>query len=54
MSEAESCGVGESIREIWQIDKKRLKDEFDEDQKKNCKIYIFKQTLDCVYYIYKM
>lgn len=39
MSEAESCGVGESIREIWQIDKKRLKDEFDEDQKKNCKIY---------------
>lgn len=33
--DADSHGVGEAVREIWQMDKMRMKDEFDEDQKKN-------------------
>ena len=37
MQDAVSHGVGDSVREIWEIDKQRMKDEFSQDQKKNCK-----------------
>ena len=36
MQDADSHGVGESVREIWQMDKQRMKDEFNHDQQKNC------------------
>jgi hypothetical protein len=38
MQDADSHGVGDSIREIWQMDKQRMKEEFNDDQKKNCKM----------------
>ena len=37
MKDAGSHGVGDSVREIWQMDKQRMREEFDGDQKKNCK-----------------
>lgn len=36
MQDADSHGVGDSVREIWQMDKQRVKDEFNRDQQKNC------------------
>ena len=36
MLDADNHGVGVAVREIWLIDKMRMKDEFDKDQKKNC------------------
>lgn len=36
MQDADSHGVGESVREIWQMDKQRMMDEFNHDQQKNC------------------
>ena len=36
MQDADNHGVGNSVREIWDMDKQRMKDEFDQDQKKNC------------------
>ena len=38
MQDADSHGVGDFVREIWQMDKQRMKDEFNDDQKKNCKL----------------
>ena len=38
MQDADRHGVGDSVREIWQIDKQRVKDEFYHDQQKNCKL----------------
>ena len=36
MQDADSHGVGDCVREIWQMDKQRVKDEFNRDQQKNC------------------
>lgn len=36
MQDADSHGIGESVREIWQMDKQRMKDGFNHDQQKNC------------------
>ena len=38
MQDADSRGVGDSVREIWQMDKQRAKDEFNRDQQKNCEL----------------
>ena len=35
MQDAESHGVGDSVREIWQMDMQRVKDKFNNDQQKN-------------------
>lgn len=37
IQDADRNGVGDSIREVWQMDKQRMKDEFTCDQQKNCK-----------------
>ena len=39
MHEADSHGVGNSFREIWEMDKQRMRDEFNEEQQKNCELY---------------
>ena len=36
LKEADSSGAGEAVREIWQMDKMRMKKEFSDDQEKNC------------------
>ena len=38
MQDADSHGVGDSVHEIWQMDKQRAKDEFNCDQQKNCEL----------------
>ena len=35
MQDAKSHGVGDSVREIWQMDMQRVKDKFNNDQQKN-------------------
>ena len=35
LAEADSEGVGESIREMWKIDSQKAKKHFQDDQKKN-------------------
>ena len=37
LQDADSHGVGSTIREIWDLDKQRMKEEFNHDQKTNCK-----------------
>ena len=39
MHEADSHSVGNSFREIWEMDKQRMRDEFNEEQQKNCELY---------------
>lgn len=36
LKEADNNGVGDAVREIWQMDKMRMKKEFNDDQGKNC------------------
>ena len=36
LKEADNNGAGDAVREIWQMDKMRMKKEFDDDQGKNC------------------
>ena len=36
LKEADNNGAGDAVREIWQMDKMRMKKEFDDDQEKNC------------------
>ena len=31
-----SCGAGDAVREIWEMDKKKMKDDFTQDQQDNC------------------
>lgn len=54
ISEADNYGVGESVREIWQIDRKRLKDDFDEDQKRNCEKYMYVYSLHDYFTVIKL
>ena len=37
-SDAEGQGLGDAVREVWQTDKRKLKEEFDKDQKRNCEL----------------
>ena len=37
-TETDNKGVGESMREIWQVDSENVKKHFQDDQKKNCEI----------------
>ena len=41
MREADSHGVGNSFREIWEMDKQRMRDEFNEEQQKNCELMYY-------------
>lgn len=43
LKEADNNGVGDAVREIWQMDKMRMKKEFNDDQGKNCE----KANLHC-------
>ena len=44
MQEADSNGAG-AVREIWQMDKSRMKEEFNDDQEKNSE----QQHAACMY-----
>ena len=44
-----SYGVGDSVREIWQMDKQRMKDEFNHYQLTNCEWHYLLYEGECVY-----
>ena len=49
-SDAEGQGLGDAVREVWLTDKRKLKEEFDKDQTRNCELCSYRFFLSfCLY-----
>ena len=45
LQDAECHGVGNAVREIWEIDKQRMKEQFSQDQETNCEFNYYRSIV---------